>query len=153
MSNIFHLAILAGDLNEARAFYCDLLGCESGNSEEGRWIDINLGGNELTIHQSKSTSHRERHDVDMGDVCVPHFGIHLPEEEFQALKKRIEANGLEYFDKPYRRFIGTEFEQETFFIEDPNGNILELKTMVNPDVLFEKEPEICDIGAKKAASA
>ena len=28
----------------------------------------------------------------------------------------------------YTRFEGTEFEQNTFFIEDPNGNVLELKT-------------------------
>ena len=46
--------------------------------------------------------------------------------------------GLEYLDKPYRRFIGDEFEQETFFIEDTNGNVLEMKTMVNPEVLFKK---------------
>ena len=35
-------------------------------------------------------------------------------------------------------FVGDEFEQETFFIEDPNGNVLEMKTMVNPEVLFKK---------------
>ena len=43
---------------------------------------------------------------------------------------------LDYLDAPYRRFIGTEFEQETLFVQDPNGNILEMKTMVNPEVLF-----------------
>ena len=74
----------------------------------------------------------------MGAVAVPHFGIHLSEDEFNGLKKRIEAAGLEYLDKPYRRFVGDEFEQETFFIEDPNGNVLEMKTMVNPEVLFKK---------------
>ena len=35
------------------------------------------------------------------------------------------------------------FEQETFFIEDPNGNILEMKTMVNPEMLFEPSDEPC----------
>jgi len=40
----------------------------------------------------------------------------------------IEANKINYIDKPYTRFEGTEFEQNTFFIEDPNGNVLELKT-------------------------
>ena len=74
----------------------------------------------------------------MGAVAVPHFGIHLSEDEFNGLKTRIEDAGIEYLDKPYRRFIGDEFEQETFFIEDPNGNVLEMKTMVNPEVLFKK---------------
>ena len=53
------------------------------------------------------------------------------------MKKRIEASNIDYFDNPYRRFIGSKFEQETFFVEDPNGNVLEIKTMSNPEVLFE----------------
>ena len=138
MSNCLHLAIPAGDLEVAKTFYCDVLGCKTGNSEEGRWVDIDFWGNELTLHQSVERLPTVRHDVDMGAVAVPHFGIHLSEDEFNNLKKRIEDAGLEYLDKPYRRFIGDEFEQETFFIEDTNGNVLEMKTMVNPEDLFKK---------------
>ncbi|MBB1331907.1 VOC family protein [Pseudoalteromonas sp. SG43-7] len=139
MSNCLHLAIPAGDLEKAKTFYCDVLGCKTGNSEAGRWVDIDFWGNELTLHQSVERLPTVRHDVDMGAVAVPHFGIHLSEDQFQALKKRIADAGLEYLDKPYRRFVGNEFEQETFFIEDPNGNVLEMKTMVYPQVLFKKD--------------
>ena len=52
----------------------------------------------------------------------------LKKEVFNKIKSNIEANKLDYIDKPYTRFEGTEFEQNTFFIEDPNGNVLELKT-------------------------
>ena len=38
------------------------------------------------------------------------------------------AHNINFIDKPYTRFKGTKFEQNTFFIEDPNGNVLELKT-------------------------
>ena len=138
MSNCLHLAIPAGDLKVTTAFYCDVLGCKTGNSEEGKWVDIDFWGNELTLHQSVERLPTVRHDVDMGAVAVPHFGIHLSESDFNDLKARIEHAGVEYLDKPYRRFIGDEFEQETFFIEDPNGNVLEMKTMVNPEVLFKK---------------
>ena len=137
MSNCLHLAIPAGDLNMAIKFYCDVLGCKTGNNEEGCWVDIDFWGNELTLHQSEERLPKILHDVDMGAVLVPHFGIHLPEGEFQALKERIEAAGLAYLDKPYRRFVDSKYEQETFFIEDPNGNVLEMKTMVSPKVLFE----------------
>ncbi|MFQ3190333.1 MAG: extradiol dioxygenase family protein [Psychromonas sp.] len=140
MSNILHLAIPAGDLSIAKTFYCDLLGCKEGNSEEGHWLDIDFWGNELTLHQSTEKLTGTRHDVDMGAVVVPHFGIHMPDHEFQALKARIEKSGLAYLDAPYRRFVGTEFEQETFFIEDPNGNVLEMKTMMDPAVLFKAAP-------------
>jgi len=139
MSSCFHLAIPAGNLNLATQFYCDVLGCKTGNSETGHWVDINFWGNELTLHQSEERIPKVRHDVDMGVVAVPHFGAHLSEKEFRALKKRIEKAGIAYLDKPYRRFIDSEYEQETLFIEDPNGNVLEMKTMVNPEILFEVE--------------
>ena len=128
MTNCFHLAIPAGNISKALGFYRDILGCKTGNKEEGRWIDINFWGNELTLHETKTKQVRERHDVDMGDVCVPHFGVHLKKEVFEKIKANIELNKINYIDKPYTRFKGTEFEQNTFFIEDPNGNVLELKT-------------------------
>ncbi len=137
MSAILHLAIPAGDLTNTVKFYTDVLGCSLGNSEKGRWVDVNFWGNELTLHQSEEQLPTVRHDVDMGAVLVPHFGIHLTQADFDGVKARIAAAGLEYIDEPYRRFKGDRYEQETFFIADPNNNILEIKTMVNPEVLFD----------------
>ena len=136
MSATFHFAVPAGDLAATEQFYVEILGCETGNREEGRWVDINFWGNELTLHQSVEALPSVRHDVDMGNVAVPHFGAHLTESDFQQLKQRIQSSSFDYLDEPYRRFVGTQLEQETFFVQDPNGNILEMKTMVNPEVLF-----------------
>ena len=129
MTNCFHLAIPAGNIKTALGFYCDILGCTTGNQEEGRWIDINFWGNELTLHETKSKQFRERHDVDMGNVSVPHFGVHLSRKDFDALKNRLKEKGAKYYDEPYLRFKGTKYEQETFFVKDPNENILEIKTL------------------------
>ena len=136
MSAILHLAIPAGDLNTTVKFYTNILCCSLGNSEEGRWVDVNFWGNELTLHQSEEQLPNVRHDVDMGAVLVPHFGIHLTQKDFDDVKDRIAAAGLKYIDEPYRRFKGNKYEQETFFIADPNNNILEIKSMVNPHLLF-----------------
>lgn len=136
MSAILHLAIPGGDLKTTVPFYTDVLGCTLGNSEPGRWVDVNFWGNELTLHESEERLPNVRHEVDMGAVLVPHFGAHLTQDEFDGVKTRIAAAGLSYIDEPYRRFIGDKYEQETFFIEDPNGNILEMKTMKNPEVLW-----------------
>jgi len=136
MSAILHLAIPAGDLKTTVKFYTDVMGCKLGNSEEGRWVDVNFWGNELTLHQSEEQLPNVRHDVDMGAVLVPHFGIHLTQDDFDELKDRIAKAGFDYIDPPYRRFKGDQYEQETFFISDPNNNILEIKTMKNPEVLF-----------------
>ena len=151
MANRFHLAIPVGDITEAMNFYCNVLGCEKGNSEfkyPDAWVDINFWGNELTLHQSQESLPKVSHDVDMGTVMVPHFGVHLDQADFDTVKARLEAKGIDFIDPPYRRFKGNEFEQETFFIKDPNGNVMEIKTMVNPEILFK----VVD-GCQSAASA
>ena len=139
MANRFHLAIPAGDLHNAIYFYCSVLGCTKGNSENkssDSWCDINFWGNELTLHASSCKQTGERHNVDMGNVSVPHFGVHLEATEFKDLKERIIQNNIKFIDEPYIRFKDEVLEQETMFIKDPNGNVLELKTMVNPDALW-----------------
>ena len=128
MSNPFHLAVPAGDLNIAMNFYEKILGCKLGNREEGKWIDIDFWGNELTLHKTQMKLPRERHDVDMGNVPVPHFGVHLDKEIFNKIKANLKENKIKYLDQPYTRFKDKPEEQETFFIEDPHGNVLELKT-------------------------
>ena len=143
MVNTFHLAIPVGeDLDKAIEFYCNVLGCKKGNFEDSpidSWCDIDFWGNELTLHASSCTQNSESHDVDMGMVLVPHFGVHLDAEEFKSLKEKLLQENVEFVNEPYIRFEGDVLEQETMFIKDPSGNILELKTMINPDALFGKE--------------
>ena len=144
MAKTFHLAIPVEDLDKAIEFYCNVLGCKKGNSEDNSsdsWCDIDFWGNELTLHASSCTQNSETHDVDMGTVLIPHFGVHLDAEEFRSLKGKLEQDwkNVEFVDEPYVRFKGDVLEQETMFIKDPSGNIMELKTMVNPDALFGEE--------------
>jgi uncharacterized protein len=131
MSNPFHLAVPAGDLGVATKFYVDILGCKLGNREEGKWVDVDFWGNELTLHKTEMKLPNERHDVDMGNVPVPHFGVHLDKKVFCKIKENLQSNDIKYLDEPYIRFKGKKEEQETFFIKDPHGNILELKTLQN----------------------
>ena len=131
MSNPFHLAVPAGDLNTATKFYVEILGCKLGNREDEKWVDVDFWGNELTLHKTEMKLPNERHDVDMGNVPVPHFGVHLDKNVFKKIKENLQNNNIKYLDEPYIRFKGKKEEQETFFIKDPHGNILELKTLQN----------------------
>ena len=142
MAKTFHLAIPVEDLDKTIEFYCNVLGCKKGNSENSppfSWCDIDFWGNELTLHSSISEFRvNERHLVDKEDVSIPHFGVHLDAEEFQSLKGKLvqDWKNVEFVNKPYIRFKGNVLEQETMFIKDPSGNVLEFKTMKNPDALF-----------------
>ena len=143
MASRFHLAIPAGDLDKAIKFYCDVLGCDRGNAEfkyPDAWADINFWGNELTLHATdpNKKNNGERHNVDMGNVSVPHFGVHLDAQSFKNLKQRLIEKKIRFIDPPYIRFKGELKEQETMFIEDPNRNCMEIKTMRNPKILFKK---------------
>ena len=142
MANRFHLAIPVVDITTALNFYCNVLGCEKGNSEfkyPDAWVDINFWGNELTLHSSEDFEKVEskRHNVDMGNVTVPHFGVHISAEDFANLKERLAEHKIKYIVEPYVRFEGRELEQETMFIADPYGNAMEIKTMKNPDMLWK----------------
>ena len=59
--------------------------------------------------------------------------------EIKNLKERLIRNKVKFIDPPYIRFKGEKKEQETMFVEDPNGNSLEIKTMKNPDALFRNK--------------
>ena len=132
MSNIFHLAVEGGDLSKTVPFYQNVLGCSLGPFEKDLWQDIDFWGNELTLHQTpprpKKAEDRERHKVDMGLVCVPHFGIHLEWTAYQIVKQNV-IDKSQFLDEPYVRFVGLPTQQETFFIEDPNYNVIEIKSL------------------------
>ena len=132
MSSIFHLAIPAGRLDITVPFYNKILGCKLGPFEKGKWQDVDFWGNELTLHETSPRSNkgpdRERHSVEMGSVCVPHFGIHLDWDSYLIIKKRIDDQ-FRFLDVPYIRFQGKKTQQETFFVEDPNFNVLEIKSI------------------------
>ena len=97
MSSTFHLAVEVGDIEVARGFYVDILGCDEADHELPNWVDINLWGNELTLHSSSpdNTPKNECHNVDnMGTIPVPHFGVDLDRATYFDVKRRIEDAGI-----------------------------------------------------------
>ena len=108
MAKTFHLAIPVGDdLDKTIEFYCNVLGCKKGNSEDSppfSWCDIDFWGNELTLHSSINEFRvNERHLVDKEDVSIPHFGVHLDAEEFKYLKGKLiqDWRNVKFVNEPY----------------------------------------------------
>jgi len=138
MNNLFHLAFPVHDLAAAREFYGNILGCEEGRSSD-RWIDFNLYGHQIVAHLAENSAGiRTSNHVDADDVPVPHFGIVLPMDQWQALADRLRQNGIEFVIEPKIRFKGEVGEQATMFFLDPSGNALEFKSFADFSQVFAK---------------
>lgn len=135
----FHLAFPVDDLDRARAFYGDLLGCDEGRSDT-YWIDFNLYGHQIVTHLDASKPAKQMtNPVDGEDVPVPHFGVVLSMDEWSGLADRLKARGVEFVIEPTIRFKGQTGEQATMFFHDPSGNALEFKAFADDSQLFAKD--------------
>lgn len=135
----FHLAVPVHDLDAARAFYGDVLGCPEGRSAD-HWVDFNLFGHQFVAHLDTSldTIELTTNPVDGDDVPVPHFGVLLAPDEWQALAHQLVAAGIEFVIEPHTRFAGEVGEQSTMFFLDPSGNALEFKAFADDSQVFAR---------------
>ena len=133
----FHIAFPVHDLAAARSFYGGTLGCPQGRSSE-QWIDFNLFGHQIVAHlrPQPETGPVAHNPVDGHDVPIPHFGVVLPMDQWQALADRVRAAGVSFVIEPYIRFKGEVGEQATMFFLDPSGNALEFKAFADPSLIF-----------------
>ncbi len=136
MNNLFHLAFPVRDLEEARRFYGGLLGCSEGRCSD-TWVDFNLYGHQIVAHLSENAGPaRTANKVDADDVPVPHFGIILEMDEWEALAAKLREQGVEFVIEPKVRFRGEVGEQATMFFLDPSGNALEFKSFADMSRVF-----------------
>lgn len=132
----FHLAFPVDDLAAARAFYGGVMGCAEGRSSE-EWIDFDFHGHQIVAHLAPGQAgDRARNHVDGHGVPVPHFGLVLSMEDWEALAARLQAGGAEFVIAPTIRFKGQPGEQATMFLRDPAGNALEFKAFKDIGKLF-----------------
>ncbi len=136
----FHLAVPVSDLNQARRFYRDILGCEEGRSSD-HWVDFDFFGHQFVIHYKEPMGDLESlhlNPVDGHDVPVPHFGVVLEWEKWHELSDQLRQKGVHFIIEPYIRFKGQVGEQATMFFKDPSGNALEFKSFKDMSQIFAK---------------
>ncbi|QEG42191.1 VOC family protein [Roseimaritima ulvae] len=138
----FHLAFPVRDIEEARRFYGEVLGCPEGRSDD-TWVDFNLYGHQIVAHYKPPAGNGKdasaiHNPVDGHDVPVPHFGIVLAMNDWKQIRDRLIAAGIEFTIEPYIRFEGQPGEQATMFFLDPSGNALEFKAFQDLTQLFAK---------------
>jgi extradiol dioxygenase family protein len=137
----FHIAFPVRDIAEARRFYGEMLGCPEGRSAPD-WVDFDLYGHQIVAHfkagMGEAGEAAHHNPVDGHDVPVPHFGVVLDMDRFEALAARLKTAGVQFVIEPYVRFKGEVGEQATMFFLDPSGNALEFKAFRDRSLLFAK---------------
>jgi len=134
--SVFHLSYTVSDLDSARNFYGDLLGCQEGRSTK-TWVDFDFFGNQLSLHlgevvkRSKTAS-----KVDNISVPMPHFGCILDWDSFHDLADKLKIAGVIFIIEPTSRFKDKAGEQVTMFFEDPFQNAIEFKTYKKTSEIF-----------------
>ena len=135
MKSLFHLAFNVTDLDQARRFYGDVLGCSEGRSAPS-WVDFDFFGHQLSLHLGEPFKTECTGQVGDQRVPMPHFGLVLELPDWQAMAARLQAADTRFVLAPQARFEGQPGEQWTMFFCDPFGNPIEIKGFRSLDTLY-----------------
>lgn len=134
----FHLAFPVHDLQAARLFYGDGLGCREGRSA-ATWVDFDFYGHQISAHlRPRPPEPLYTNPVDNRNVPIPHFGLILPWDDWHQLAGRLQERRTAFVIEPYIRFKGQVGEQATMFLLDPSGNALEFKAFQDATQVFAR---------------
>jgi extradiol dioxygenase family protein len=136
---LFHLAFPVTDLEEAKHFYVEGLGCQLGRQSANSVI-LGLHGHQIVAQLTSQPP------VAQKGIYPRHFGlVFTSERDWQAVADRAAANGLKFYQHPRKRFVGTRLEHSTFFLADPFHNLLEFKHYKHDTAIFG-EHELAEVG-------
>ncbi len=135
MRSLFHFAFNVTDLDEARRFYGELLGCRAGRSTE-TWVDFDFFSHQISLHLGEPLKTAPTGLVGEQRVPMPHFGLVLQRADWQAMADRLQAAGVAFVVPPQLRFAGQPGEQWTMFFLDPFGNPIEVKGFESLETVY-----------------
>jgi extradiol dioxygenase family protein len=137
MRSLFHLAYHVTNLDDARHFYGEVLGCREGRSTD-TWVDFDFFGHQISLHLGKPFDAARTGKVGNHTVMMPHLGVVLALEDLAELAMRLDAAGVGFDIPPIVRFEGLPSEQKTMFFFDPSGNPIEVKGFKDFDSVFAR---------------
>ena len=132
MEPVLHLSIVVADLEGARSFYVDTLGCRPGREHED-WMDVWFFGLQLTL--------QERPDQVLASEARSkrHFGVTLDPAGFADVLARLRSSpGIDWVVPVSTDDPGTPLEQTKAKLADPSGNVIEFKTYADPEAAFAR---------------
>lgn len=120
MAAIFHLSFPVRSLSDSLAFYETCLDAKRGRMQDG-WCDVFLFGHQLTLHELPAqVAPREQRGV-------RHFGAIVDWARLEDIRTRV-ARHATAAPTWLHRDAGLPTEHAKLLVEDPDGNLVEMKS-------------------------
>jgi uncharacterized protein len=118
---ILHLSLPVRDLEEARVFYTEVLGCDPGRVRDD-WLDVWFFGMQLTLQCRPSEC------LTFSEQGVRHFGVAINDRRaFDELIRRVGRHDVQWLAKVERHESAELSAKTSIRIADPSGNVIEIK--------------------------
>jgi len=141
MEPLFHLSIPVDDLDRAKTFYIDALGCTVGRATRCRF-DINFFGHHIVAHLAPRAAAEANGVIASDGVTAPlrHFGVILTLDEWKTMERRLLDKNMPFTLSPRLSFAGKPAEQHIMMLPDGCGNIVEFKSQPRDRVFATDAP-------------
>jgi extradiol dioxygenase family protein len=125
---LFHFSFAVNDLDRARNFYGELLGCPEGRKLPRR-ADFNFFGHHIVAHLAPDEviGEQGRKLGESGKTPLRHFGVVMTLQDFERTAQRLKEHGAEFINEPSVTQKGTIREQMLMTVSDRCGNAIEFK--------------------------
>ncbi len=133
----FHLSLPCRSISKTEDFYVDVIGAALGR-HNSRWLDIDLFGNQITFTKSGEFNFAYR-SYKFEDSVLPsfHFGVIVDRDTWDRIYHRLM--GSEYEITTEVTFLKDQTgEHVSFFIQDPNGHMVEFKSFRKQKEMFKR---------------
>ena len=118
--NIDHVVIRAADIDRAMAFYCGVLGCvEVRRVASIGLVQLRAGSAMIDLIDASDDPPPD------GAGNMDHFALRLAEFNEAGIRAHLAAHGIAA--GPLKQRFGAEGNGPSIYIEDPDGNVVELK--------------------------
>ncbi|MEQ8355100.1 MAG: VOC family protein [Kiloniellaceae bacterium] len=128
IQNIDHVVVCVSDLERALQFYCEVLGCtEARRVERLGLVQLRAGAAMIDLQLVKPDG--EGGGAAKGIRNMDHFAVRIEPFDAAAIRGHLRTHGVEVGEVVQR--YGAEGDGPSLYIDDPDGNTVELKGPAN----------------------
>lgn len=122
-------------ISKTHDFYIDVIGANLGR-HSSRWLDIDLFGNQITFTKAGEFNFTYR-SYKFEDSVLPafHFGVIIDRVTWNGVYQKLISSQYEITTE-VTFLVGKTGEHVSFFIQDPNGHMVEFKSFKNANEMF-----------------